>query len=161
MPQRANVAPPGCPTRRGLAIALGFGLLLFALETTFAAQSEPVATVPARDVHQMLMRKFEAMNGANEGIFHDDITALLAPYFPVGQLQAETRKVVAEQKLGSLRPFMGTNDPDMGEMFVSQFDLVGRLSERVYVVVDFDFDKGSDGRSRLKQMKAYLRASGM
>ena len=161
MRHRSNVAWLNSPMLRGTAAAFGFGLLLLSPWRVDAAPNDAVATASARDVHQMLMRKFEAMNGAHDGIFHDDITSLLAPYFPVGQLQSDTRKVVAEQKLGSLRPFMGTNDPGMGQMFVSQFDLVGRLSEHVYVVVDFDFDNGSDGKSRLKQMKAYLRASGM
>lgn len=148
----------GRPSWRSLSFVLTLPLLF---SSAVAHADDPIAKGPANDVHQMLMRKFEAMNDTDQGIFHDDVTALLAPVFPVGQLQAETRKIVAEQKLGELRPFMGTNDTGMGDMFVTRFDLVGRLSEHVYVVVDFDFDKASDGKSRLKQMKAFFRAPAM
>lgn len=112
------------------------------------------------DLHQMLMGKLDAMNDAKQGIFHHDITPSLAAYFPVGQPMAETRKIIAAQKLGTLKPFKGTNDPGMGTMFVTKFDLTGHIFSHVYVVLDFDFD-GAEPDMRLKQMKAYLRASNM
>lgn len=112
------------------------------------------------DLHKMLMGKFDAMNGKSEGIFRQDITPSLAAYFPVGQPMAQTQKIIAEQKLGVLKPFKGTNDPGMGTMFVTRFDLTSLLFSHVYVVLDFDFD-GAAPDMKLKLMKAYLRASNM
>ena len=112
------------------------------------------------DLHKMLMGKFDAMNSKSDGIFHEDVTPEIAAYFPVGQPMAETKKIIAEQKLGTLKPFKGTNDPGMGTMYVTRFDLMSHLFSHVYVVLDFDFD-GAAPDMRLKQMKAFLRASNM
>ena len=112
------------------------------------------------DLHKMLMGKFDAMNSRSDGIFHEDVTPMVAPYFPVGQPMAETRKIIATQKLGTLMPFKGTNDPGMGTMFVTKFDLTSHLFSHVYVVLDFDFDS-AEPDMRLKAMKAFLRASNM
>ena len=49
------------------------------------------------DLHRMLMDKLDAMNAKDEGIFRDDITPSLAPYFPVGQPMAETKRIIAAQ----------------------------------------------------------------
>ena len=112
------------------------------------------------DLHQMLMGKFEAMNATKNGVFREDVTALVAPYFPVGQSKAETEKIIAEQHLGTMHPFKGTNDPGMGSMFVAKFDLTSHLFSHVYVVLDFDYD-GKAPDMKLKAMKAFLRASNM
>ena len=112
------------------------------------------------DLHKMLMEKLDAMNASSKGIFRHDITPSLADYFPVGQPMAETKKIIAAQKLGQLKPFKGTNDPGMGTMFVTKFDLTSQLFSNVYVVLDFDFD-GAEHDMKLKQMKAFLRASNM
>ena len=112
------------------------------------------------DLHKMLMGKLDDMNASSEGIFHHDITPSLSRYFPVGQPMAETKKIIAAQKLGTLKPFKGTNDPGMGTMFVTRFDLTGHVFSNVYVVLDFDFD-GVEPDMKLKQMKAFLRASNM
>ena len=112
------------------------------------------------DLHKMLMGKFDAMNSKSDGIFREDITPAVAAYFPVGQPMAETKKIIAAQKLGTLKPFKGTNDPGMGSMFVTKFDLTSHLFSHVYVVLDFDFD-GAEPDMKLKQMKAFLRASNM
>ncbi len=112
------------------------------------------------DLHKMLMDEFDTMNASHEGIFRHDITPSLVTYFPVGQSMAETKKILAAQNLGTLAPFKGTNDPGMGTMYVSKFDLVGHVFSHVYVVLDFDFD-GAEPDMKLKAMKAYLRASNM
>ena len=134
---------------------------VWALEPGVRGTAGDVATASAiPDLHKMLMGKFDSMNTKGEGIFHEDITSSLAAYFPVGQPKAETEKIIAAQKLGVLKPFKGANDPGMGTMFVSRFDLTSHLFSHVYVVLDFDFD-GARSNMTLKQMKAYLRASNM
>ena len=127
-----------------------------------ALLASPLRADPARlpNLHKMLMGKFDAMNTKSEGIFREDVTPSLAAYFPVGQPIAETRKIIADQKLGTLKPFKGINDPGMGTMFVSKFDLTSAMFSHVYVVLDFDFE-GSEPDMKLKMMKAYLRASNM
>lgn len=112
------------------------------------------------DLHAMLMDKLDDMNARKEGIFHHDITPSLQSYFPVGQPMAETKKIIAMQKLGTLKPFKGTNDAGMGKMFVTKFDLTGHVFSNVYVVLDFDFD-GAEPQSKLTHMQAFLRASNM
>ncbi len=121
---------------------------------------DPAAANAIPDLHKMLMEKVDAMNASSEGIFRHDITPFMEAYFPVGQPMAETKTIIAAQNLGKLKPFKGTNDPGMGTMFVSKFDLVGHIFSHVYVVLDFDFD-GAEPDMRLKAMKAYLRASNM
>ena len=126
-----------------------------------SSKTEDLATQNAMpDLHKMLMGKFDAMNSKSDGIFREDITPSVAAYFPIGQPMSETRKIVAAQKLGTLKPFKGTNDPGMGTMFVTKFDLTSHLFSHVYVVLDFDFD-GAEPDMKLKQMKAFLRASNM
>ncbi len=117
-----------------------------------------LASMP--NLHTMLMEKFDAMNTMNQGIFREDVTPLVSTYFPVGQPMAETRRILSDQKLGALKPFKGTNDPGMGTMFVTKFDLTSHLFSHVYVVLDFDFG-GAGPDMKLKAMKAYLRASNM
>lgn len=121
------------------------------------AETSP-ATMP--DLHSMLMKKFDAMNTMQAGIFHEDITPALAPFFPVGQPIEETRRIVADQRLGKLTPFKGTNDAGMGTMLVTKFDLTSHVFSHVYVVLDFDFE-GAEPDMKLQQMKAFLRASNM
>lgn len=137
--------------KRHAIIALALALLASPL------RADPA---PMPDLHKMLMGKFDAMNSRSDGIFHEDITPSVAAYFPVGQPMAETKKIIADQKLGTLKPFKGTNDPGMGSMFVTKFDLTSHLFSHVYVVLDFDFD-GAEPDMKLKQMKAFLRASNM
>ena len=143
---------------------LGTALLSLAAsadEPGVRASAEDAAAANAvPDLHKMLMEKLDSMNASSEGIFHHDITPSLAAYFPVGQPMAETKKIIAAQNLGVLKPFKGTNDPGMGTMFVSKFDLVGHVFSHVYVVLDFDFD-GKEPEMKLKAMKAFLRASNM
>ncbi len=134
-------------------------------QPSLAAANQPAppeATDQAElpDLRQMLMDKFDSMNSRSDGIFHEDVTPAVAAYFPVGQPMAATRKIIAAQKLGALKPFKGTNDPGMGTMFVTRFDLTSQIFSHVYVVLDFDFD-GAEPDMRLKAMKAYLRASNM
>lgn len=124
------------------------------------AAEDAAAQNAVPDLHKMLMEKLDAMNASSEGIFHHDITPSLSNYFPVGQPMAETKKIIAAQKLGTLKPFRGTNDPGMGTMYVTKFDLTGHIFSKVYVVLDFDFD-GAEPDMKLKQMKAFLRASNM
>lgn len=112
------------------------------------------------DLRDVLMRKFDAMNAKHEGIFHEDVTSTVQPYFPLGQSIADTRKVIADQKLGALKPFKGTNDPGMGTMYVTRFALTNGMFAQTYVVLDFDF-AGAAPDMTLKAVKAFLRASNM
>lgn len=133
---------------------------IIALALALLASPLRADPAPMPDLHKMLMGKFDAMNSRSDGIFREDITPSVAAYFPVGQPMAETKKIIADQKLGTLKPFKGTNDPGMGSMFVTKFDLTSHLFSHVYVVLDFDFD-GAEPDMKLKQMKAFLRASNM
>ena len=131
-------------------------LFLAALLPCAAAGASP----PMPDLHQMLMQKFDAMNTMGQGIFHQDVTGIVAPYFPVGQTKSETEKIIVDQHLGTMKPFKGTNDPGMGSMFVMKFDLSSHMFSNVYVVLDFDYS-GDAPNMKLIAMKAYLRASNM
>lgn len=146
---------------RALVLALG---ALLAIAPSVRAQEKAPAPSEHRaipDLRRMLMGEFDAMNAASQGIFHEDVTASLAPYFPVGQPLAETRKIIAEQHLGALHNYMGVNDSGMGTMFVTRFDLVSGMSAHISVVVDFDYDQAGGEQARLTHMKAFLRAANM
>ena len=134
--------------------------MILVLATLAAAptRAEPPSAMP--DLHKMLMEKFDAMNRTDQGIFHEDITPSVSDYFPVGQPMSETKRIIAEQHLGALKPFKGTNDPGMGTMFVTRFDLMSHVFSNVYVVLDFDYD-GSGPDMKLTHMKAFLRAANM
>lgn len=135
------------------------GALLAALLITPPAFADG-ATTGVSPLKTMLMDKVDAMNARSEGIFHHDVTPDVAPYFPIGQSMSETKRIVAEQKLGELKPFKGTNDPGMGTMFVAKSDLVSHVFSHVYVVLDFDY-AGVAPDMKLIAMKAYMRAGNM
>jgi hypothetical protein len=113
------------------------------------------------DIADVMMKKFHTMAAADKGIFHDDVTAAVAPYFPVGQPIAETRRIAQEQKLGPLKPFKGSMNPGADMMFVTKLDLMSEMFSNVYVVFDFDFAGTNDADMVLKGMRAYLKAGNM
>lgn len=129
----------------------------------------PVLAGPARagdavpgtsPLKTMLMDKVDAMNVRSAGIFREEVTPDVAPYFPLGQSMADTERVMAEQKLGKMKPFKGTNDLGMGTMFVAKSDLVSHVFAHVYVVFDFDY-AGTAPDMKLIAMKAYMRSGTM
>ena len=148
-----RIAETRIPTAR-----IPMTMLAAALVWASPAVAGDQASMP--DLHTMLMDKFDAMNTMNQGIFREDVTPLVSSYFPVGQPMVQTKKILSEQKLGTLTPFKGTNDPGMGTMFVTKFDLTSHLFSHVYVVLDFDFE-GAAPEMKIKAMKAYVRASNM
>lgn len=131
------------------------------------SRAEPRALIHAadNDAHQSLKALcaslFEKMNDKNEGIFHEDISAAVAPYFPAGQPIAETRKVIAEQKLGELRAFKGKMMASETAPFATSFRLMGAQYSQVEVVLHFDFKGDSDSNYTVKSVHAYFRGTSM
>lgn len=126
-----------------------------------AQQAAAASPAEKKDLHKMLMDKLDSMNAENRGIFHDDVTGMVAPYFPMGQTMADTKRVLAEQHLGKLHRFMGQNDPGMGTMFVAKSALMSHAYPDVSVVVNFDYEGAREGDMRLTHMRAFLRAENM
>lgn len=128
-------------------------------QALFAIASD--VTAPTRTLHDVLMEKFHAMNAASKGIFHDDVTYVVAPIFPVGQRMSETKRIIAEQKLGALRIFKGEQDVTQGTMYVTKFYLMDAMFSHVEVVIDFDFEGTSETDMVLRKMNAFIDASNM
>ena len=130
-----------------------------------AALSRPLrraaADAPTPDIGQTLMTKFHAMEDAKQGVFHDEVTPLVAAYFPPGQTFAETQAILEQQHLGTLKPFKGTLDPSEGKMYVTTFSLMLKMFSDVYVVLDFDFDGTTQPDMVLRRMRAFLSANNM
>jgi hypothetical protein len=108
-----------------------------------------------------LMNKIHSMNDAGEGIFQEDVTSIVAPYFPPGQTFAETQKILKDQDLGSLRKFRGMQDHPGTTMYVARFNLMYGTFTQVYVVLNFDFAGGSEANMVLTKAGGFLRAGGM
>ena len=143
-------------------------LLLPPLLCCSAPQQPPVLLRPAAmsaadrvTLHKRLMDEVEAMDRSSKGIFNDDVTALVAPYFPAGQSMADTAAIVREQELGELKPYVGKTQPSDGTMFVSRFSLMSQVFAHVFVVLHFAYRRAPDGALALDHMRAYLRAQSM
>ncbi len=147
-------------------------LIAFALfSTAFPAQptgphfslAEDIA--PANglrdDLHARLMGKVHAMNDAGQGIFQDDISVLLTPYFPAGQAFSETRQVIAKMNLGTLQKFKGKPDPAGGTMYVTKFSVMDGMFTDVYVVLNFTFEGQTEADMKVKKATAFIRGSNM
>jgi hypothetical protein len=115
---------------------------------------------PMEGLYDRLMDEFHTMNRERRGVFQDDITPMIAPYFPPGQPFAETEKLVREQKLGTLQKFKGMQDPD-GTMYVTKFSLMTGMFSEVYVVLHFDFQGTTDADMTLKRVAGYIRGGSM
>ncbi len=118
------------------------------------------AAVPST-LRDALMAKYNAMNDGDQGIFHDDVTPLVASYFPKGQTFAETQRMIEDQKLGPLMPFKGRYDRGKGRMYVSMFSVMTQMFSSASVVVDFDFSGTSERTMVLTNVSAYLQATNM
>jgi hypothetical protein len=108
-----------------------------------------------------LMDKFHTMNDARQGFFQDDISTMVAPYFPPGQSFAETQKVIKEQNLGQLQKFEGQPDPNGDTMYVTKFNLMSGMFSQVYVVLNFDFDGTTETNMTVQKTTAYIRGGNM
>jgi hypothetical protein len=118
------------------------------------------AVAPIEGLLGRLMDEFYGMNRDRRGVFQDDITPMIAPYFPPGQPFAETERIVREQKLGTLQKFKGMQDPD-GTMFVTKFSLMTGMFSEVYVVLHFDFAGTTDTGMTLKKVAGFIRGGSM
>ncbi len=107
-----------------------------------------------------LMDKFHDMNAAKQGIFQEDISAIVGAYFPPGQSFVETQRIIREQNLGSLMLFKGMQDSP-GTMYVSRFDLMNGMFSEVYVVLNFDFAGKTETDMTVTKAGGYLRGGGM
>ena len=141
------------------------GALLFVPGTQVAAPATSLVRVAASDqsgnLRDALMDKLKGMNAANTGVFHDDITPLVAPLFPPGQTFAETQAILRRQDLGQLKMFKGKQDMTDGKMYATMFMVVDGMASEVYVVIDFDFVGDNESTMVLKKTKAFLRATSM
>lgn len=108
------------------------------------------------DLKGQLRRAFEDLNARKQGLFHEDVTATVAPFFPLGQPFDATQRTVREQGLGSLEKFKGVPH-DGTAMYLLRLRIASAADDNVYVVIDFDFDHDM----RLKQVKAFMRAANM
>ena len=116
---------------------------------------------PARPLRDVLMDRFHAMNAAEQGIFHQDISDVVAPYFPLGQSFAATKTMIKQQNLGILRPFKGDQPEPDGMMYVTRFSLMDAMFSDVYIVLDFDFEGRSEADMVLRKTSASIRAANM
>ena len=112
-------------------------------------------------IRMMLMGKVDGMNAAQEGIFHEDVTTAVAPFFPVGQNLKDTEAVLREQDLGTLRKFKGEQDPAKGTMYVTTFMLMNGMASSIRVVLDFDFDGSTRETMIVRSMTAFISAKSM
>ena len=112
-------------------------------------------------LHKQLMDKVEAMDRSSQGIFNDDVTPLVARYFPAGQSYADTAAILRDQELGELKPYVGKTGPGDGTMYVSRFDLMSHVFAHVFVVLHFAYRRAPDGSLGLDHMRAYLRSQTM
>lgn len=113
-----------------------------------------------KNLMDRLMDKFHAMNDAEQGFFQDDISPIVAPYFPPGQPFAETAKVIHEQNLGQLQKFKGMQDPGT-TAYVSRFSLMSGMFSEVYIVLNFEFEGSSEANMTVKKTTAYIRGGNM
>jgi len=113
-----------------------------------------------KDLMDRLMDKFHAMNDAQQGFFQDDISPIIAPYFPPGQPYAETQKVIQDQKLGELKKFEGMQEPGSTQ-YVSRFSLMNGMFSEVYIVLNFDFAGQTQAGMTVKKATAYIRGGNM
>lgn len=130
-------------------------------ETGKASEHELARNKPDKDLREILMDKFHAMDAANRGIFQDDISAVVAPYFPPGQPFDEVRKTIERQKLGSLQPFRGKHDAIRGAMYVTRFSLMTGAFSEVYIVLDLDFTGETEADMVLQKAGGFIRGSNM
>lgn len=118
-----------------------------------------VADAAHGDLRKNLMDSFAAMNSANKGIFHDDVSSVVAPYFPLGQTFADTQTVIAAQHIGPLKPFKGKQIG--GPMYVTKLNLMAETFGDIDVVLDFEFSGHTESDMVLTKVKAYVRATNM
>ena len=113
------------------------------------------------DLHKQLMGKYLSMNAKHEGIFHENITPTVEKYFPVGQPIAETKKIIAEQHLGELKPYMGKPMADEGSPFATTFHVTDKNFTEVAVVLHIGFSGHDESDFKVKTVHAFLRGTGM
>ena len=107
------------------------------------------------------MSTFHAMDAANRGIFQNDISTVVAPYFPPGQPFDKVKDTIESQKLGSLQPFKGKHDAIGGAMYVTRFSLMTGAFSEVYVVLNLDFTGKNEGDMVLQRAGGFIRGSNM
>ena len=112
-------------------------------------------------LHKQLMGKVEAMDGSSQGIFNEEVTEMVAPFFPPGQSFKDAAATVRDQGLGELQPFKGKTGPGDGTMFVSSFSLMSHVFAHVFVVLHFGFRKVEGRTLVLDHMRAFMRSQSM
>jgi hypothetical protein len=130
-----------------------------AAEIILLGDSAP-ATGLRKNLMDRLMDKFHAMNDAKQGFFQDDISPIVASYFPPGQPFAETQKVIHDQNLGELKKFKGMQEPGITQ-YVSKFSLMNGMFSEVYIVLNFEFVGQTEADMTVKKAIAYIRGGNM
>ena len=144
-----------------LAVVLAFGPG-HALDTPRMRAVIPIIDIAKPDdIRTKLMETLHAMNATSTGIFHDDISAIVAPMFPPGQSFAETQRVLRQNNLGELTMFRGTQDMQNGKMYATRAGLMGGMVSDVDIIIDFDFVGTNEKNMVLQSTKAFLHGTGM
>lgn len=114
-----------------------------------------------KSLQDRLMRKVEAMGRSSQGIFDEDVSALVSSYFPSGQPMEETAAIVRGQGLGELRPYLGRTRAGDGTMYVARFEVTGQAMSHVFVVLYFAYRRAPEGSLTLDHVRVYLRSQAM
>lgn len=129
-----------------------------------AGPSPLVHTVQAAesgDLDGKIMTHIHKMNADGHGIFNEDISAIVAPYFPIGISFAAAEDRARRENLRPLAPYRGHKGPGTGAMYVTTFDMMKGMASSVFVAVYLTFEPDATGQQVLKATAAYLRASDM
>ena len=129
--------------------------------SSLSGTTHPQGDIAPSAVRKMIMNKINGMNAAKEGIFNEDVTDAVAPYFPPGQSLKDTESVIANEGLGTLRRFKGKQDPSKGTMYVTSFGMMTGMGSSVYVVINFEFGGTTHETMAIQAVKAFIRAKSM
>ncbi len=112
-------------------------------------------------LYDMLANDIRRMNAAGRGIFNEDVSAIVAPFFPPGTTFSDMSELVRRQALKPLTPFLGRKPSPADAMYVTTFDMTRTTFSSVYVAVYFTFERNGTGQQILKSTAAFLRALDM
>ena len=103
----------------------------------------------------------DKMNASGHGIFNEDVSAIVAPYFPPGISVAAAEERARLQDLKPFKPYRGHKTSGSGTMYVTTFDMMKATVSSVFVAIYLTFESDTTGQPVLKSTAAYLRASDM
>ncbi len=126
------------------------------IETRVALAAERAVS----ELKQTVEARFHAMDAAGHGIFNEEVTDVVAPFFPPGMTFEATAQVARSQGLSPLKLFRGKPDAAGEATYVTKVGLADGEFATVFVAVYLTFS-AEDDAPRLRHASAYLRASDM